>query len=156
MSSAVLFYVFDIVLMFVLVAVIGWRSVVVWNLTKRRTYAVIIGRDRGKGKVLRIKPNDRTFRHADGRYNIVKDPTFTFRGQRYILYTLGNPDPVDLDDRGDGRLPADVYENVIQAEVIKTLNKREGLLANMDLKKWLIVGAVAIAIIWVIQRGGLT
>lgn len=141
-------YVLAITLLILIVS----RIYIIWEWNKKRTYALILSRDKTTQTTRRVDLSKPTFVYNKGAYNVV-EPWITYGRKRFILYEEGKADPIDVFASHDTRIPASTYKHILDNEVIKALNKPSFSLFGLQPKQ-LIIGLIVLAVLWYLASGG--
>lgn len=128
------------------------------NSTKKRTYAIIIGKNRVTLDVKKINPSMLRFKHKyedeEYSYNIVEKPFIKHGNRQYILYEFNKPDAINVLENNTALMYADVYNTLLEMEKIKAINKGDDWLSGIN-KRYVLIGLVVIiAIILLIKQFG--
>lgn len=138
-----------------LTGALAWRIIDIRKEYTKRVEAVFLD---GIGRVAEKKPvpmRDETFTYKKGRYNIRK-PDIWFRQKGLLFYRVGKADPINIVEQEKSRMDAEVYEAIIQNEVLKALNRPSFGMFGLS-KKQLMYGAavlVGLYILWQQYGGG--
>lgn len=119
---------------------------------RKQTFAILVDKDLNTKAVKRVDTRKKFFSYDGNSYN-VGVPYLKVGNKKYLLYLIGTPDHLDIRQDTHASMPADAYEAILKSEMIKKINRGEGLFGSWDIKKVAIVAAVVLAAYFVFTGG---
>lgn len=126
---------------------------------KKKSYAIILDKNGEAVDSVKINPSYNKFKHKyeGDEYSYVlpeKTPFVKHLNNKLYFYDFNKTEPKNLIDESDTRINADIFNDLLEMEKIKALNKvGTGLFGKID-KKWIFGGAVVVILIIILINGG--
>jgi len=112
---------------------------------KKETYAIILNNNEEQKTIIKINPSDKKFVVEKDTYIVSKKPYIKFNNKSFILYEYKNPEPLTINDKmydRDVRIATDVFNEILEMEHIRALNKVKTGMFDGIKREHLIIGAV--------------
>ena len=130
---------------------------------KKSNYYALIFNGNTIPHIERIPKNVTHFKALNRRFNfsitdvIIFRIKGIFRNKFYLFYDIDNPDPLTLDKNNlkPKYISSDIYNTIIETEIIRQANNR-GLGSIIDLIKpqYIIIGLIIVGVIIYLMSGG--
>lgn len=135
--------------LFVLIILFGLYLFYLYkNFTKPETKAVMINDEGHVIDTFTVKLDQNIFKWRKKSYNTIK-PKIKLFYKTYLFYKVKYADPIKLEDMNSSRLPSDVYDSILDAEIVKKLNNySNGLGLELNMKTILIGAGILLAVIF--------
>lgn len=125
----------------------------IYRLYRRERVALFVGEDKLPAGYRVLSGKERAFRHDGGQYTATVEPMVRFGNKRFLLYRYNHADPIDVFDKENSRIEADVLAGILDNEVIKALNKPKFSM-GLNWKTLVPVAIIVVVLIIIFSQGG--